>query len=415
MGFLTEASPSLLWSFAGVFAAIGLPLLYSALFADRARGRKRCPCCWYDMDGAPSLQCSECGHNAPRPAALLRTRRRWFRATVACVILFGGTSLALTPKLREHGPLALVPNFILVRFAPSESEEARFDPVQNCWVADPISLELARRIRQRSISPAHLRVALEHARVIHYRDRWPEREPYVMGVTLPHWLGWSNVKFTPRRPDFGSIDGEVMIATCGVGLDLQRKHELHQSIGMLDPGDNTIIFDGTVILDPWGTPTTVSLPPWEIRVRTVPTWTEVFPPSSRPPVVTAVLNPAVHGEESRLSFDVIIDQPMSGGFFSELTLRAELLKDGKLHAVGQIMHPSRPGIQGIAACITFEERRSFVLAIAPESWTLKLIPDARELATAWETSEIDLRPIELRLLDCIDAGGFGQELSTVAR
>ena len=37
--------------------ALGALLILRALFADRSRGRRRCPRCWYSMDGAPSLPC----------------------------------------------------------------------------------------------------------------------------------------------------------------------------------------------------------------------------------------------------------------------------------------------------------------------------------------------------------------------
>ena len=39
----------------------GAPLLVWAMFGDRARGRRRCPRCWYDMSGATLLKCPECG------------------------------------------------------------------------------------------------------------------------------------------------------------------------------------------------------------------------------------------------------------------------------------------------------------------------------------------------------------------
>src|SRR5438309_1158927 len=42
-------------------AAAGALLLLWSLFHDRPKGRRRCPRCWYDMRGVPSLLCPECG------------------------------------------------------------------------------------------------------------------------------------------------------------------------------------------------------------------------------------------------------------------------------------------------------------------------------------------------------------------
>lgn len=42
----------------------GVVLLGRALLWDRARGRRRCPKCWYDMSGVDSLRCPECGREA---------------------------------------------------------------------------------------------------------------------------------------------------------------------------------------------------------------------------------------------------------------------------------------------------------------------------------------------------------------
>ncbi len=55
--------------------AAGLTVAW-ALFGDRARGRLRCPKCWYDMQGASGDQCPECGFSAKSEKQWGRTRRR---------------------------------------------------------------------------------------------------------------------------------------------------------------------------------------------------------------------------------------------------------------------------------------------------------------------------------------------------
>jgi hypothetical protein len=75
-----------LWSFSGVLALSALALLYHALLADRPRGRRRCPRCWYDMAGTTGLACPECGKKARRERSLFRTRRRYVRAAISLLL-----------------------------------------------------------------------------------------------------------------------------------------------------------------------------------------------------------------------------------------------------------------------------------------------------------------------------------------
>ncbi len=74
----------LFWLMGAVVACGGLVLTGWALFWDRARGRRRCPKCWYDLAatpaGAAGTTCPECGRTARSERELARTRRRnWFR------------------------------------------------------------------------------------------------------------------------------------------------------------------------------------------------------------------------------------------------------------------------------------------------------------------------------------------------
>jgi hypothetical protein len=70
----------------------GTMVLFWGLAADRARGRARCPRCWYDMSGASGLVCPECGRDAKRPTRLLRTRRHWRLAMLGLVLLLLGSA-----------------------------------------------------------------------------------------------------------------------------------------------------------------------------------------------------------------------------------------------------------------------------------------------------------------------------------
>src|SRR5262249_34414187 len=91
------------WIAGGLLAATGLWVLYAALLRDRARGRRRCPRCWYDMAGVPGLRCPECGHAARRERSLNRARRRWALAPLGALCLGGGAGVAPLPPIRSKG------------------------------------------------------------------------------------------------------------------------------------------------------------------------------------------------------------------------------------------------------------------------------------------------------------------------
>lgn len=102
------------YSAAGLLGPLGLWLLWWSLLRDRARGRRRCPNCWYDLRGTPGMQCSECGFVARCERQLFRTRRMW-RWAIASVIAIGVAGwLGLTPLARPHGWIGLAPRIMLL-------------------------------------------------------------------------------------------------------------------------------------------------------------------------------------------------------------------------------------------------------------------------------------------------------------
>ncbi len=120
------------WTFAaamtGIFA--GVPLVAGWWF-DPARGRARCPRCWYDMPGAVPVAgvqfqkvcCPECGGSIGRFGELYRTRRKggmlWLAGVVGLLIypVFKGG------EMLRWGPRALVPSTLLIAFFESVPRE----------------------------------------------------------------------------------------------------------------------------------------------------------------------------------------------------------------------------------------------------------------------------------------------------
>ncbi len=96
-------SDSVIWTFRilAVALAVGaVALVWRGLFHDRARGRRRCPRCWYEMTGVSGLLCPECGRVAASEARVHRTRRH-----VRPVL--GGALLALMALICPRVPQAL--------------------------------------------------------------------------------------------------------------------------------------------------------------------------------------------------------------------------------------------------------------------------------------------------------------------
>lgn len=98
-----------------VFGAAGLMLLAAWIRGDRARGRRRCPQCWYDMAGVQELRCPECGREWASDRALHQTRRsRWRLGVVLAVLALAAGCF----WMRSRSMWRLVPTPILVRVAP---------------------------------------------------------------------------------------------------------------------------------------------------------------------------------------------------------------------------------------------------------------------------------------------------------
>lgn len=114
---------------AWVLTIAGLVVIAWALFWDRARGRRRCPKCWYDMGGAKAdgdgrFTCSECGRVVRRERRLFKTRRRWRRAIAGVCVLGLAYAAVAYPRVRDRGWVGAVPTTVLVFAHPLMFEHA---------------------------------------------------------------------------------------------------------------------------------------------------------------------------------------------------------------------------------------------------------------------------------------------------
>lgn len=119
----------LLYAVTVLLVLAGIGVLHRAAFADRSRGRPRCPRCWYDMTGSRGFVCPECGHDARRQSNLLRTRRHGGRVMLGFLLVVSGLSLGAVPTVQEQGWSALLPTTGLMLVLPWTDNEWVFEEV----------------------------------------------------------------------------------------------------------------------------------------------------------------------------------------------------------------------------------------------------------------------------------------------
>lgn len=105
------------WVLAACLVGLGGYGAWRALFRDCAKGRRRCPRCWYDMTGVSGLTCPECGRVASAERRLLRTRRHKLRFAACLLLILIGSLLPWGDRVRLHG-WAAVPTPILFAAIP---------------------------------------------------------------------------------------------------------------------------------------------------------------------------------------------------------------------------------------------------------------------------------------------------------
>ena len=108
-----------------------------ALFWDRSRGRRRCPRCWYDMEGVPGKRCPECGRDARRERSLFRTRRQWRWMAVTPVLFVGSAVVGPVRDIWLDGWTA-VPTSVLIRLPRYIKRQSLLDEI-NGRLRDPTS------------------------------------------------------------------------------------------------------------------------------------------------------------------------------------------------------------------------------------------------------------------------------------
>ena len=195
---LTERGLNWVLNGVGAIALIvGGILVLWALFADRSRGRKRCPKCWYDLTASPGMRCSECGFVARTERKLRKTRRRWRRGVVGLFIIAVGLA---GPGYREYHDdwHRLVPTTALILWMPDleKKQPKLYGSLESRMADDRLADWQWEWLLDRCLDENNLPIYLD----VKTRPRWPE------GVDVHYelraefglragWLSSSDIEF----------------------------------------------------------------------------------------------------------------------------------------------------------------------------------------------------------------------------
>ncbi|MBL9000553.1 MAG: hypothetical protein JNK25_05390 [Phycisphaerae bacterium] len=112
------------WSWLGwAVLAIGLVLSLYGCVADRARGRKRCAGCRYDMNATEANEagqrvCPECGRKSKNDKELSRPRARRRLVLLGVLIALSGHVFFSVPRIMRSGWIGAVPTTFLAPLTP---------------------------------------------------------------------------------------------------------------------------------------------------------------------------------------------------------------------------------------------------------------------------------------------------------
>ena len=199
----------------GSVGVFGIFLLILGVIGDPARGRTRCPKCWYDMEALADLKCPECGHLADKSSQLERTRR--FRRPIiigTLLLILGAYPVILNKRIVSTGPLAMMPTWVLMTW---------WDELPQSWIirtwgrGNPGALQ--ERMRKKWIPTSTLARFGDHLLKPMLTDksaRWDNRR-----ITLLAQIYHNDVLWLDSRDDFfppppRSIDLEELLRLCAL-------------------------------------------------------------------------------------------------------------------------------------------------------------------------------------------------------
>ena len=247
---LTERGLDWVFNGLGAIALIvgGIVVLW-ALLADRARGRKRCPKCWYDLSASPEPRCSECGFVARTERKLRKTRRHWRGCLLGLFIIVLGVS-GPAYRVYKNDWRNLVPTTALILWMPDlETEHADlYDALETRMADGRLTDRQWEWLLDRCLDDDNLPVSVQ----IKTRERWPE------GVDIHYEVTWSGRtthiqwlddattwgKVVPRWSDAeGNPIPEEPFESTSTRFLPDRLHRTYGTLPAWPAGDDSLQFD----------------------------------------------------------------------------------------------------------------------------------------------------------------------------
>ena len=165
-----------MWLFGLGLLGLCTAVTWWGLFGDRARGRRRCPRCWYDLSHTLGMTCPECGLTATSERSLHRTRRRWVHAGAAALAAALGSTWTIE-QARQGGWMSRLPTTLILRCLPIAGS-----------ADDGLISELTGRMASKQLTEGQWRALIGRSingdwRARPVTERWQEK----YGVLLGRW------------------------------------------------------------------------------------------------------------------------------------------------------------------------------------------------------------------------------------
>jgi len=124
----------------GLVAIGGCVIAIRGLFADRSRGRRRCPKCWYELTGLEGTRrCPECGRIAKSERSLRRTRRHWIASIAGAFLVAVGLTAIGARQVHRHGWIGAVPTIGYIAALPAiDFDSEAFEEIRRRIAAGPM-------------------------------------------------------------------------------------------------------------------------------------------------------------------------------------------------------------------------------------------------------------------------------------
>lgn len=238
------------WLVGGPIVLIGAWLVRRALAKDPDAGRRRCPSCWYVMEGVPGLRCPECGLEAEDEPSLRRTRRSWRLAGAGLIVIALGYAVG-----RGHAVVTswrgLVPTTALLWTEPMEIWDREWTKDDTLYAKAPWGLELLYRYEEGSLADWQSRWLMDRdmERMVEVPRVWMAGEPFEVKVNA----FWTAAVKAPRTLHVrleGLETGDLSvplrpIASWGTGARFPQRAGMHmrcpsRKLAPLSAGDHEL-------------------------------------------------------------------------------------------------------------------------------------------------------------------------------